>query len=185
MQLIHSGRLSEGKGTFLFLDVCRSLKEFGIRFQAKITGAADDATQQRVRETITSYGLEDYVQFLGRLPEESLMRLLRGSDVLVHLSTIDSYPLIVLESIACSTFPICVNLAGATDMVSSYTGHIVTLENAVAQTVAFLVQCPLAEIRALSSIAAHRVRADYAWAQSVGVLRAAICETMQANSVSA
>jgi glycosyltransferase involved in cell wall biosynthesis len=139
-----------------------------------VTGGADAETYARVENMIADYGLGDNVQLLGRVPDEQLLELLRKSDMLIHLSTIDSYPLIVLESIACSTFPVCIDLAGASDMVRSYTGHVVSSEEAVAQTVSFVRQQQIRRIRALSSDASAMVRRDYAWTQCVSVLRSAL-----------
>ena len=107
MQLIHSGRLSEGKGTFLFVEVCHQLRAAGVPFFARITGGADEQTLLRLQRMIADRGLGEQVVVLGRVPDAELLDLLRGSDVLVHLSRIDSYPLIVLESTACAMFPIC------------------------------------------------------------------------------
>jgi glycosyltransferase involved in cell wall biosynthesis len=179
IQLIHSGRLSDGKGTFLFLDVCRDLQAAGVPFRAKITGGADEATYARIRAMIAAYSLQDRVTLLGRVSDEELLRLLSASDILVHLSKIDSYPLIVLESIACSMFPICIDLAGASDMLTTYTGHVVTGREAVAQTVEFVSRQQVREIRAVSKEAALRVRKDYAWARCVCAVQAAILETVQ------
>jgi glycosyltransferase involved in cell wall biosynthesis len=179
IQLIHSGRLSEGKGTFLFLDVCRDLQAAGVCFQARITGGADEATYERIRNIIAASSLQDRVTLMGRVSDEELHRLLCTSDILVHLSRIDSYPLIVLEGIACSMFPICIDLAGASDMVTTYAGHLVTGSEAVAQTVEFIGCQQFRELRAASKEAASRVRKDYAWPRCVCAVQAAILETIQ------
>src|SRR5262249_28718294 len=125
LQLIHAGRLSEGKGTFLFVDVCARLKAAGIPFRAKIAGGASEEFMARLAETIAAQGLQDQVITTGLLDNAALLDLLQSCDVLVHLSKIDSYPLIVLESIAYGVFPVCLDLAGARDMVTSYTGQVV------------------------------------------------------------
>lgn len=179
MRLIHAARLSEGKGTFLFLDVCRSLQEAGVPFHARLAGGTDGGTYARIHELIDAYDLQRSVAVLGHVPKNELLQHLRNSDLLIHLSTIDSYPLIVLESIACSTFPICINLAGAADMVKTYIGHVVDSREPVAQTVAFLRTQRVRDIRALCGEAALRVRDDYAWAQSARAVRSAIIATVQ------
>jgi glycosyltransferase involved in cell wall biosynthesis len=181
LQLIHSGRLSEGKGTFRFLEACRGLKEVDVKFQARLTGGADAETYARIEKTIADYDLGDCVHLLGRVSDDRLLELLRESDMLIHLSTIDSYPLIVLESIACSTFPVCIDLAGASDMVRRYTGHVVSSREAVEQTVRFIRQQQVRQIRALSENAAGKVRRDYAWTNCASVLRSALRESVRAN----
>jgi hypothetical protein len=42
-----------------------------------------------------------------------MQQALREADVLVHLSTIDSFPLIVLEALAAGTLPLVFPMAGS------------------------------------------------------------------------
>lgn len=181
LHLIHAARLSEGKGTFLYLEVCRELRDAGVRFRATLAGRADEEVSARIRETIGAYALNNNVEWLGHVPENYLIALLTESDVLIHLSSIDSYPLVVLESIACATFPICIDLAGASDMVARYTGHIVQRKHAVSQTVAFLKQRQISQIRMLSREAALRVRGDYAWENCTADVLSAIRDTLRSS----
>jgi glycosyltransferase involved in cell wall biosynthesis len=182
MQLIHSGRLSQGKGTFLFVDVCRRLRDANVPFFARITGGADEQTLVRLQRMITDCGLEHQVAVLGRVPDDELLRLLKASDILVHLSRIDSYPLIVLESIACSMFPVCMELAGARDMIETYDGHVVTEHNAAEKTANFLSQQDLDEVRKRSRAAALRVRADYGWGNCVRAVETALVATIDRHN---
>ncbi|HEY1806209.1 MAG TPA: glycosyltransferase family 4 protein [Terracidiphilus sp.] len=177
MQLIHSGRLSEGKGTFLFVEVCSKLRAAGVPFLARITGGADEQTLSRLKRMIADYGLEDQILVLGRVSDAELINLLQASDVLVHLSRIDSYPLIVLESTACCVFPVCMELAGARDMIETYDGHVVSERAAVEDTASFLSRHNLDDIRRRSRAAALRVRSDYGWDTCVRAVEAALSAT--------
>jgi glycosyltransferase involved in cell wall biosynthesis len=182
LQLIHAGRLSEDKGTFLFLDVCEQLRSAETPFCAKIAGGADERTMARLAQTILNYGLENQVKLLGWIAASELPKLLEASDVLVHLSKIDSYPLIVLEGIACAAFPICKDLPGARDMVETYDGHIVSEIAAVQETADFLKGLELGQLRVQSRAAAARLRADYSWDACVRALEAALSATVAHKS---
>jgi glycosyltransferase involved in cell wall biosynthesis len=170
IQLLHSGRLSEGKGTFLFVDVCSELKTRNVPFRAQITGGADERTYASLRAHIKSLDLTNEVIIRGRVNDEDLLEILRASDVLVHLSRIDSYPLIVLEAMTCSMLPICMELAGARDMVEQYDGFIVSKTEAVQQTAKILGSINLNEVRRRGASAAVKVRVDYSWANCAGKL---------------
>lgn len=170
LRLTHVSRLSEGKGTFHFVEVCRLLQQRGVNFSATIVGSADDATLHRLRAAIAAAACDDKIQLLGSLDEEQYTDVLRNSDAVVHLSTVDSFPLIVLEAIACAAFPICIDLAGATSMINSYAGHLVPQQDCAALTADYLTRKPLAEIRSEAEIAGERVRADYGWAECVSAL---------------
>lgn len=181
MQLIHSGRLSEGKGTFMLIEVCRQLKAAGLPFHTRITGGADEATFERLYTMIAEYDLGEQVAVLGRVSEDELLATLRASDILVHLSSIDSYPLIVLESLTCAVFPVCMELAGARDMIETYDGHVVSVAGAVKETVAFLSGLSLHDIRTRTAIAGSRVREDYSWQRCASVLEHALQATRESS----
>jgi glycosyltransferase involved in cell wall biosynthesis len=176
LQLIHSGRLSEGKGSFLVVEVAAKLRDKGVPFIFNITGGADAETYARINELIETHRLESHVKVLGRVPEADLLDLLKQSDVLVHLSKIDSYPLIVLEAMACSMTAVCMDLAGARDMVTTYGGQIVSQEHAVDESADWLASQQLERIRRLGANAATRVRTDYEWSRCAGALAAALKE---------
>jgi glycosyltransferase involved in cell wall biosynthesis len=174
LQIIHSGRLSAGKGTFMVIALCARLRQAGKPFKARITGTADAETMAKVHGMIAEHGLGDQVEVTGRVSEEALFGLLRGSDVLVHLSSIDSYPLIVLEAMASSVFPICMELAGARDMIETYDGAIVPVANPVEETAKALMETDVAELRRRAAQVASRVRADYAWDNCAQALEQAL-----------
>jgi glycosyltransferase involved in cell wall biosynthesis len=178
LRLVHAGRLSAGKGTFLFVDVCRRLAEMGVPFIARISGSADEATMTRLKATITDAGLADRIEILGWISEAALLTLLQESDVLVHLSTIDSYPLVVMEAIAYCMFPVCLNLAGATDIVTTYDGHVVPEDGAVDAIAQFLANHSPDELRSRARAAAPRLRADYDWQVCVAALEDMFSKTI-------
>lgn len=182
LRIIHSGRLSEGKGTFMLIEVCSALRDRGVAFSTTITGGADEQTFVRLHALIAEHGLEAKVAVLGRIPEEQLLDEMRRADVLVHLSTIDSYPLVVLEALACSTYPLCMELAGARDMVERYAGYVVTQDGAVDATATFLANADLAVLRRQAADAALRVRDDYSWDNCGAALEVALDLTVNTKT---
>jgi glycosyltransferase involved in cell wall biosynthesis len=174
LQLIHSGRLSEGKGTFLFVDVCAELKKKKVSFQAHITGGADEATYARLKTQIESLDLTKEVLVRGRISDAELLETLKASDVLIHLSRIDSYPLIVLEAMTCSVLPVCLELAGARHMIETYDGFIINEKNPVEETVELLAKLKKCEIQKRAGLVAARVKEDYSWDNCAGALEAAL-----------
>lgn len=177
LRLAHVSRLSEGKGTFHFVEVCRLLRDRGIPFTATIAGGADRATLQRLSAAIEASGLTSHIEMVGSLAEPDYARLLAATNILVHLSTVDSYPLIVIEAIACAAFPICIDLPGAAYMVGTYAGHVVPEQNCVEATVDFIARTPLAELHGDMEKAVRHVRSDYGWSACVASLDAALRET--------
>ena len=174
LELIHSGRLSEGKGTFMAVEMCARLRDMGVPFRMRITGGADAETHARLIAMIAQHRLEDRVLFLGRVPEEELIGLLGRSDLLVHLSRIDSYPLIVLEAMACSALAVVMDLPGARDQVETYGGHVVSGNAPVEEAAAWIAAQNPDDLRRRGRDAARRVRADYAWPRCAAALDTAL-----------
>lgn len=176
IQLIHSSRLSDGKGSFLVIEIAAKLKEAGYPFYLRIAGGADQETFARLRRMISDYALADHVEVLGRLGVEAHAAHLRSSDLLIHPSRVDSYPLIVLEAMACSALTVCMELAGARNMVENYGGHIVSQENAVTEATDWILSQSLSDIRKAAQRASIGVRRDYDWDNCATALETALRE---------
>lgn len=183
LELVHSGRLSMGKGSLLVLEVCDRLKRDGVAFRARITGTADEETRAAMAEMIRSRDLGTHVALLGRVSDDELLDVLHGSDVLIHLSKIDSYPLIVLEGLACAVYPVCLELAGARDMVATYDGFVVSPDDPVSEVAEFLKAQPVAELRSRAQVAAAEVRADYDWSVCAEALERAVAAVVETPGV--
>ena len=174
LALVHAGRLSEGKGTFLFLQVCAILRRRGCPFSAQLIGSCDDATRRRIDAAIQDNDLASSVAVSGLLDGAGVLAALSQADVLVHLSDIDSFPLIVLEAIGCGVFPVCKDLPGARSMTESYCGRLVAGPDAVADTADFLAAAMPDALRATAGMTRERLAADYAWPQCVATIEEAI-----------
>jgi len=172
--LAHAGRLSAAKGTFLFLEVCSLLKRQGLAFSAQLIGSCDEATRHRIDAFIRENELALSVEIIGRLPEGQLLAALSQADVLIHLSDLDSFPLIVLEAVGCGVFPICMDLPGARFITQTYCGRIVAGPNAVSEVVDVLIGTSPTTLRQTAGLACQWLLADYAWRQSVTALETAI-----------
>lgn len=166
LKLIHAARLSSDKGTFRFLDLCRTLYARGIPFQATLAGTGSPEVEQQLAQVLTGQEAEDWaadVHRPGMVGEEELMTLLTTHDILVHLSLTDSYPLIVLEALGCGVFPIVHPLRGASHIIARYTGFAVGETGGVEGAAEFIARTDVAQLNADAAAAAVRVRADHAW----------------------
>lgn len=173
LRLVHAGRLSIGKGSFLFLDVCAILQQAGFAFEASLIGPCDETTHDRFRSEIERAGLQARLDLVGPLPGAALLERLASADVLVHLSQIDSFPLIVLESIGCGVFPICKDLPGARFMTQSYCGHVVGGGGEAEQAAQFILDADPDQLRASADAASVRLRNDYGWRNCVAAVERA------------
>ncbi|MFC4255565.1 glycosyltransferase [Altererythrobacter xixiisoli] len=164
LTLLHAARFSREKGSFLTVDLCRALADRGIAFSARLVGRADAETMRALADAIADAGLGDRITIIDWLGEEELQSALRQTDVLVHLSLLDAYPLIVLEALAGGAVPIVCPMAGAVSMVDRYGGRVVEGHDPARDAADWLASLSLDDLRAQGRRAAVAVRADYDWA---------------------
>lgn len=165
LRLIHAARFSAEKGSFLMVDLCARLVQAGVPVSGVLLGRADPATMAALHEKIAAQGLERHIALPGWLAEAETQAALAEADVLVHLSTIDSFPLIVLEAQAAGALPIVIPMAGGQYMVETYGGYVVEGSDPVGSALAWLQGLPRAELRAQGQGTAARVRAQCGWPQ--------------------
>lgn len=166
VRLLHAGRLSRAKGTFRLIDICAHLRAKGIAFEAQIVGRAEPKVMDELRAAIANAGLTDAIALVGWMDSIALRDALGRADVLVHLSRLDSFPLIVMEALAAGAMPIVSDMAGASSMVRRYDG-LVTPGSGVDAAVEWLSSNDPDDIRRRGAEAALRVRADHAWPKIV------------------
>lgn len=178
LRLLHASRLSEGKGSFRMVDLCADLLRRGIDFTARIIGRADPEVLARLRDEIAKAGLQDRVALEAWKAEGELLQALGAADLLVHLSTLDSFPLIVLEAMAMETLPVVLDMAGARAMVTAYDGVAVATADPVRQAAQWVSDHPVTEIRARAPLMAQAVRRDHRWDAMVARLTPLFSETV-------
>lgn len=162
LRIMHSGRLSYDKGTFLFLELCKKLRDHKIAFSAVLTGPTDDQFDNAIKSYIMSENLETLINYRGMVSSDDLADELRQADLLVHLSRCDSYPLIVLEALACGTVPICIDLAGPTHMLQTYGGYAVPeSDETVDKVLSWIKSHEIVDIREIGRTASAHIRSDY------------------------
>ncbi|WP_198045817.1 glycosyltransferase family 4 protein [Novosphingobium aquimarinum] len=162
LRLLHAGRLSEQKGTFRMIELCRHLHDRQIAFSAMIVGRSDSETAQSIQSAIAASGIEEKIALRDWMDGHTLRQTLTETDVLVHLSELDSFPLIVLEAQIAGAVAIVADMAGASNMVRNY-GGFVTQQGEVAAAADWLAHQDVATLRLRAADAAALARRDYAW----------------------
>ncbi|WBO20846.1 glycosyltransferase [Sphingomonas abietis] len=169
LKLIHASRLSHGKGTFRMVALCATLRAQGIAFHAQIAGRADPATMAELRQAIADADLGASLTLTDWMNEAALIDALERTDILVHLSELDSFPLIVLEALAAGTMPIVADMTGARAMAERYGGFVATgTDGGVTAAADWLATQDLADLRHRAADVAAAVRREQAWESCVG-----------------
>lgn len=162
LRLIHAGRMSEAKGSFRAIAVCAALQARGVPVTAMLVGRADAPTMAALHDAVERADLGESVEFVDWLDEPAMMQAYGRADVLVHLSLIDSYPLVVLEAMARGVVPVVGPMLGARSMVDQYGGYVAH-EPMVENAATWLLEHSVDQLRDLGAEIATAVRADFAW----------------------
>ena len=106
--IVFAGSLIERKGVGVLLDALDGMSREGWRLFVIGTGNDGPLYERAVKER----DLEQFVKFLGDVPEERVERILCASDLLVSPSFMEGMPYVVLEAMACSCPVVATNVDG-------------------------------------------------------------------------
>jgi glycosyltransferase involved in cell wall biosynthesis len=108
-QLIFAGRLSKEKGVEVLAEICKKLPD---DINIIILGSGPDADKIK-----TIANSKKNIHYLGYLPKERTIPLIRGSDILIQPSLSEGISSTLLESMACKTPIITTNIGGNNELI--------------------------------------------------------------------
>lgn len=80
LQMIYIGRLSQDRGTLIYIDVLRSLLHAGIEARLILAGTFTPSAESEILQTYM-HDLEDQVEITGWIPYEGIPALLKCCDI--------------------------------------------------------------------------------------------------------
>lgn len=117
-QIIYAGRLSKEKGIWTLLEICKKLPD---DIDIVILGAGPEV--DKINDISNS---KKNVHFLGYLPKEKIIPLIRGSDILIQPSLNEGISSTILEAMACKVPIIATNVGGNMELIEhNQTGFLV------------------------------------------------------------
>lgn len=161
-QIIFAGRLSKEKGMDVLVEICKKLSD---DIDVLILGAGPE--EEKIKDLAKQ---QKNVHFLGYLPKDKTIPLIRGSDVLIQPSLSEGISSTILEAMACKTPVITTNVGGNKELIEhNKTGFLVE-PNSSAQ-ILDLLSIVFSNDSKISSIRndAFTVAQNYDW-NSVGKL---------------
>jgi glycosyltransferase involved in cell wall biosynthesis len=121
LRIISIGRLIEFKGFHHLADACALLAGRGIDFHWTLVG--EGPWREQLETQVAALGIASQVTFAGVQSQESIKRLLIGSDVFCLPCIVDSkgasdiLPTVITEAMACSLPVVSTRLVGVPEMV--------------------------------------------------------------------
>jgi teichuronic acid biosynthesis glycosyltransferase TuaC len=120
--LLAVGSLLPFKGHALAIKALSSLPE------CKLLIAGEGPERKSLHQLSASLGLNDRVIFLGRIEHEELPRFYGTADALVHASTREGLPNVLLESLACGTPVVATRVGGIPEIITGPEAGILVRE---------------------------------------------------------
>lgn len=142
-QVLFLSNLIRSKGILTLLDALALLKQYD--FHCVIAGAPGDISADQLQYEIQNRNIQHMVSYFGRANTEQKLSLFDQSDIFVHPTENDCFPLVLLEAMR-SGVPCVTTLEGAISdiVVNEETGWLVEKQNAsaLAEKMEWLIMHP-------------------------------------------
>lgn len=127
VQILFLSNIIATKGPMLLLEALAALKKKGCLFRAVFAGfAKDEEYLKTFLAAMEAYGLKDEATYLGSVQGQSKKDLLAESDIFVHPTFFDAFPLVLLEAMQYGLPVISTYEGGIADIVAhEKTGYLV------------------------------------------------------------
>ena len=105
IEILHVGRITPIKGLETLIEAARILKEqWKKQFHVTLVGApvsdGDARYRKKIEILVKKYRLEDYVTFVGSIPNKEIIAYYSNADVVVNLTPTGGLDKVVLEAMA-------------------------------------------------------------------------------------
>jgi glycosyltransferase involved in cell wall biosynthesis len=134
--ILTGGRLEEYKNVHLTV---QALAHLNLSFALRVTG--DGPARPALEDLVARLGLQERVEFLGRVDDTALRRWLRTATVYVSMSSHEAYGLAIAEAVAAGTRVVAADIPAHREVAATAASSIVTLASldiatgALAQTI--------------------------------------------------
>ena len=159
-RILFAGWINYTKGIDVLLRAMTLIRQRDDRARLVLVGGAlyrhTRLQEEELRRMADSLGLGDRVEFVGRLPQRDVARLMAGSAVVVLPSRAESFGAVLVEALASGTPVVATRCGGPEDIVSDEVGRLVPVEQPEA-----LAQALLAVLRGPARFEPDRLR-DFA-----------------------
>jgi glycosyltransferase involved in cell wall biosynthesis len=143
VQIFFLSNLIVSKGIFVLLDACKILQEKSIAFHCTMVGDVGDVSEHWFNLKLVEMGLSNNINYIGKRYGNEKDALFANSDIFVHPTLNDCFPLVLLEAMKNSLPVISTFEGGIPDIVEDgVTGYLVPKNdsNALADKLEILIK---------------------------------------------
>lgn len=124
IQLCCTGTVSRRKGQYIIVEALNRLpKALRSKFLLNIIGEGNDL--ERLRNFVFEHNLQDYVNFMGAIPNEQIHSILCEQDVFILMSNNEGLPIAIIEAMRAGLPIISTNVAGIPELLVNSNGCLI------------------------------------------------------------
>lgn len=141
--LLFLSNLFPSKRPHLVVEIVEQLRDSGLQVEAQIAGAAVDPEYFAfLKNKIDESSVEGYVRIVGALDEKAKREAYSRVTVLVHPTTDDAQPLVILEAMSAGLPTVASDIGGIRDILSNeLLGHVTSGDaSSFAAAIAVLIE---------------------------------------------
>lgn len=145
VKILYLSNLIESKGVFVLLNVCKLMQEKRLPFHCTFVGGEGDITEAQFQKIVTKLGLEDIVVYAGRKYKLEKAEIFMQSEIFVHPTFNDCFPLVLLEAMQFSLPVVSTYEGGIPDIIDNgINGFLVSQKDvsALAEKLEVLIRKP-------------------------------------------
>jgi N-acetyl-alpha-D-glucosaminyl L-malate synthase BshA len=138
--ILFVGRLHPVKGVKHLIKAVNVVRQ---KHKAKLLLVGKGPEQDRLKKLVEQLHLEDYVKFMGPIPNEKIPWIYAAADILVLPSLSEGFPVTILEAMASGLPIIATRVGGLPEVIEEeYNGFLVEPENPkqIAEKISLLLQ---------------------------------------------
>lgn len=133
VNILFLSNLIKSKGVYVLLEACKQLKERSLPFHCTFVGGEGDMTAKDYEKKVKEWSLGNFVHYAGKKYGKKKEQVFAASDIFVHPSLNDCFPLVLLEAMQCSLPLVSTQEGGIPEMIEDgENGFLVPRENAEA-----------------------------------------------------
>ena len=145
VHILFLSNLIISKGVMVLLKALSILKNTGANFRCNFVGGIGDISESLFLDTVKRLGLEAEVKYLGEKFDSKKSSVFRKSDIFVHPTFNDCFPLVILEAMQFQLPVISTNTGAIPSIINDFeTGFIVEKSNPskLAEKIEWLINNP-------------------------------------------
>jgi glycosyltransferase involved in cell wall biosynthesis len=130
IEILFLSNLMESKGIFVLLEGCKILQVKNVIFNCTIVGGIGDINKQQFQLKLQEMGLTNCVTYVGEKLGKEKESFFANSDIFIHPTLNDCFPLVLLEAMSASLPIISTFEGGIPDIVEDgVTGFLIPQHN--------------------------------------------------------